>query len=154
MCKLAFFQNPLTSHVDQFLLSPIFWDTHGGSGCRTRTNTEQIYLMPNLCDALQCAGLHSLVQCTNLFSHHVHAVYNSLARVAGKGWQKRGLHHYCFLFYYCGSFCFHFTPPSLPPPSLSLILSAYTTGWWTIYNIPFDEHGLFIVGCHSKAMGS
>ena len=46
MCKLAFFQNPLTGHVDQFLLSPIFWDTHGGSGCRTRTKTEQIYRMP------------------------------------------------------------------------------------------------------------
>jgi hypothetical protein len=46
MCQLAFFQNPLTGHVDQFLLSPIFWDTHGGSGCRTRTNTEQIYRMP------------------------------------------------------------------------------------------------------------
>ena len=48
MCKLAFFQNPLTGHVDQFLLSPIFWDTHGGSGCRTRTNTEQIYRMPSV----------------------------------------------------------------------------------------------------------
>jgi hypothetical protein len=47
MCKLAFFQNPLTSRVDQFLLSPIFWDTHGGSGCRPRTNKEQIYRMPS-----------------------------------------------------------------------------------------------------------
>ncbi len=47
MCKLAFFQNPLTSCVDQLLVSPIFWDTHGGSGCRPRTNIEQIYHMPS-----------------------------------------------------------------------------------------------------------
>ena len=48
MCKLAFFQNPLTSHIDQFLLSPIFWDTHGGSVCRTRMNIEQISLFPSI----------------------------------------------------------------------------------------------------------
>jgi hypothetical protein len=31
MCKMAFFQIPLTGHVVKFLLSPMFWDTHGGS---------------------------------------------------------------------------------------------------------------------------
>jgi hypothetical protein len=46
MCKLAFFQNPLTSRIDQFHVSPIFWDTHGGCGCRPRTNKEQIYRIP------------------------------------------------------------------------------------------------------------
>ena len=47
MCKLAFFQNPLTSRVDQFLLPPIFGIyIEGGSGCRPRTNKEQIYRMP------------------------------------------------------------------------------------------------------------
>jgi len=43
MCKLAFFQDQLTGHVDQFLLSPIFWDTHGGSGCRTRGRDMRRY---------------------------------------------------------------------------------------------------------------
>ncbi len=35
MCKLAFFQNPLTSRDWLVSLIAIFWDTHGGSGCRT-----------------------------------------------------------------------------------------------------------------------
>ena len=31
LCVTGFFQIPLSSRVVQFLLSPIFWDTHGGS---------------------------------------------------------------------------------------------------------------------------
>ena len=46
MFKLAFSRTHLPVAFDQFLLSPIFWNTHGGSGCRPRTNKEQTYLIP------------------------------------------------------------------------------------------------------------
>jgi hypothetical protein len=55
-----FSRTHLTVKLTNFSYHPFFWDTHGGSGCRTRTNTEQIYHIPEM-HLVSAVGIYLLL---------------------------------------------------------------------------------------------